>query len=116
MSATGQTYRLSKRGIDVVGAAVGLAVTCPVWLSAAMAIRLTMGRPVVFVQPRPGLKGKVFDLYKFRTMRPAARGQDPLKSDAARNLIWVSAGHLPDVFSTPRRFRFLGCWVNMVSY
>ena len=60
-----------KRAIDVVGAGVGLALGWPVMLGAAVAIRLSMGKPVFFRQRRPGLDEKPFELIKFRTMRDA---------------------------------------------
>lgn len=59
----------AKRAVDVVGAAVGLGIAALPMALIAAAIRLTMGRPVLFVQERPGLHGEVFLLCKFRTMR-----------------------------------------------
>ncbi len=40
----------------------------PVYLILAIAIRRTMGSPIIFAQPRPGLHGEIFCFYKFRTM------------------------------------------------
>lgn len=60
-----------KRGMDVAGAAAGLAVASPLLAGAALAIRATMGPPVLFRQQRPGLHGRPFELIKLRTMRPA---------------------------------------------
>lgn len=57
-----------KRLIDIVGAAVGLALLSPVIISAALAIRLQDGSPVLFRQTRVGLHGRPFTIYKFRTM------------------------------------------------
>jgi sugar transferase EpsL len=57
-----------KRVLDVVVAAVALVVLSPLLAAVAVAVRLRLGRPVLFVQPRPGLRGTVFPLYKFRTM------------------------------------------------
>ncbi len=62
----------AKRALDLVGASVGLLVTAPVMAGAALAIRATMGPPVLFAQPRPGLGGRTFTMYKFRTMREAS--------------------------------------------
>ncbi len=64
-----------KRAFDLAGAAVGLFAAAPAMLGAAAAIRVTMGAPVLFRQERPGLHGKPFSLYKFRTMSDA-RGPD----------------------------------------
>jgi lipopolysaccharide/colanic/teichoic acid biosynthesis glycosyltransferase len=51
-----------------VAAAVGLILLAPVLALIAATIRLAMGPPVVFRQQRPGLHGRPFTLYKFRTM------------------------------------------------
>lgn len=71
-----------KRGIDIVGAIVGLILLSPIFAVTALAIWLTLGRPIIFRQVRPGYRGKLFTLYKFRTMRNAfaADGQ-PLPDD-----------------------------------
>jgi exopolysaccharide biosynthesis polyprenyl glycosylphosphotransferase len=57
-----------KRVIDVVGAALGLALLAPLLLLIAGAIRLAGPGPVFFVQPRYGLNKRLFRMYKFRTM------------------------------------------------
>jgi sugar transferase EpsL len=73
-----------KRAIDVFGAALGLALFTPVLLISGLLIRLSMGRPVLYVGERPGLRGRIFRLYKFRTMT-GERGRDGrLLSDANR--------------------------------
>jgi sugar transferase EpsL len=64
-----------KRAIDVLGAAAGLVVTSPLIAGAAAAVRVTMGAPVFFRQERPGLGGRTFRIFKFRTMTDA-RGPD----------------------------------------
>ncbi|QDG51672.1 sugar transferase [Persicimonas caeni] len=77
-------YRTTKRCLDIVGSGAGLAVTAPLWLPAAAAVRLTMGSPIFFRQTRPGLGGHPFEMLKFRTMREPKPGEDRLKSDADR--------------------------------
>jgi exopolysaccharide biosynthesis polyprenyl glycosylphosphotransferase len=57
-----------KRGIDVVGAAVGLVLLAPVFLAIATAIKLTSPGPVFFAQTRHGYRKRLFRMYKFRTM------------------------------------------------
>lgn len=57
-----------KRIFDLAIAALGLTMLSPLLLVTALLIGVTMGRPVVFRQIRPGLKGKPFESYKFRTM------------------------------------------------
>ena len=66
---------LVKRGLDVTAASAALAVSAPLLLGVAGLIRSTMGAPVLFRQPRPGRRGRIFTAYKFRTMRDA-RGPD----------------------------------------
>jgi FlaA1/EpsC-like NDP-sugar epimerase/lipopolysaccharide/colanic/teichoic acid biosynthesis glycosyltransferase len=57
-----------KRALDVFGAVAVLAVTWPVFLALAIAIRLDSPGPVFYSQPRVGLGGRRFRLYKFRSM------------------------------------------------
>ena len=57
-----------KRLFDVVVSAVALVILSPVIALVAVAVRVSMGRPVLFRQDRPGLHGRVFTLVKFRTM------------------------------------------------
>lgn len=64
-----------KRAFDIVVAAALLVVLAPLMAMIALAVRIGLGRPVIFVQERPGKGGRVFRLYKFRTMRDA-RGPD----------------------------------------
>jgi sugar transferase EpsL len=73
-----------KRGLDVAGAAIGLAALSPVMASAAVAIRVTMGGPVLWKHVRPGLHGEPFTMYKFRTMRPPKDNEVWFRSDADR--------------------------------
>ena len=60
--------RVLKRALDTVGAGVALLLLSPAILLIAVAIRLSMGPPVLFRQTRPGWRGKPFILVKFRTM------------------------------------------------
>jgi len=60
-----------KRAVDRVAAATALVALSPVIAATAAVIRVTMGSPVVFRQTRPGLRGRPFQVYKFRTMRDA---------------------------------------------
>jgi lipopolysaccharide/colanic/teichoic acid biosynthesis glycosyltransferase len=68
-----------KRAFDVALSAVGLVVLAPVILVVAIAVRLFVGKPVLFRQERPGLHGEIFTLVKFRTMSN--------QTDAAGNLL-----------------------------
>jgi lipopolysaccharide/colanic/teichoic acid biosynthesis glycosyltransferase len=67
--------RALKRLMDVSGALVALVLLSPVMAWTALAVLITQGRPVLFRQERPGLGGKPFTIYKFRTMRPTKPGE-----------------------------------------
>ena len=70
MSSSERTsYDVVKRGLDGLVAVVGLVVCSPVLATIALLVAAKLGRPVLFVQDRPGLHGRVFKLYKFRTMK-----------------------------------------------
>jgi len=58
-----------KRALDIAGSAAVLAISLPIQLMIAAAVTVVHGRPVLFVQDRPGLGGRVFQLCKFRSMR-----------------------------------------------
>ncbi|HKU60778.1 MAG TPA: sugar transferase [Gemmatimonadales bacterium] len=57
-----------KRLLDLALAAAGLLLLSPVLLVLAVAVRLALGSPVLFRQARPGLHGRPFTLYKFRSL------------------------------------------------
>lgn len=61
-----------KRTFDIAAASLILALLAPVWLLAALAVRICDGPPVLFRQQRVGLRGNSFEMLKFRTMRVAA--------------------------------------------
>jgi exopolysaccharide biosynthesis polyprenyl glycosylphosphotransferase len=63
------TQAVLKRTFDLVLASLALVVTLPLWVVIALAIKLTSPGPVVFRQERITKGGKVFTVYKFRTMR-----------------------------------------------
>ena len=68
--------RLLKRLIDVVGAAVLLVCTAPLWIIAAIAIKISSPGRVIFRQKRVGMNEELFVLFKFRTMRDGAEHQN----------------------------------------
>lgn len=57
-----------KRALDVFTALSGLVLSLPICLLTALAIKLTSRGPVLFAQPRVGREGRIFTLYKFRSM------------------------------------------------
>ena len=60
---------LRKRLFDILLTVLGGLILLPFVLLIALAIRVSMGKPVIFRQKRPGLGGEPFDIFKFRTMR-----------------------------------------------
>jgi exopolysaccharide biosynthesis polyprenyl glycosylphosphotransferase len=64
--------RTVKRMLDVTVAALALTVLSPVFLLAALAIKLTSPGPIFFLQERIGLNKRRFNIFKFRTMVPNA--------------------------------------------
>ena len=73
-----------KRAFDLGISLPALALLAPLLLLVALLIRLKLGRPVLFAQTRPGLEGKPFEFYKFRTMTDARNTAGELLPDAAR--------------------------------
>lgn len=57
-----------KRFFDVVLSFCALVVLSPLLLLVAVLVRVKLGSPVIFKQERPGYKGKIFKMFKFRTM------------------------------------------------
>jgi exopolysaccharide biosynthesis polyprenyl glycosylphosphotransferase len=64
-----------KRAVDVVGSVVGLVLSLPVLLAAAVAVKLEDGGPVLFRHRRVGQDGEEFTIFKLRTMVPDADRQ-----------------------------------------
>jgi lipopolysaccharide/colanic/teichoic acid biosynthesis glycosyltransferase len=71
VARTNGVPRAAKRAVDLVGASIALVVFAIPMAVVAVLVRLTLGTPVIFRQPRPGLHGRLFEMYKFRTMRDA---------------------------------------------
>lgn len=73
-----------KRVFDFVVAAAALVVLAPVLLLLALLVMVFIGRPVLFVQERPGRGGRLFRLMKFRTMTNERDAQGELLPDEQR--------------------------------
>jgi lipopolysaccharide/colanic/teichoic acid biosynthesis glycosyltransferase len=73
-----------KRAMDLALTVPALIVLSPVFALVALAVRASLGSPVIFRQRRPGMHERPFTLYKFRTMRDARDGQGALLPDARR--------------------------------
>lgn len=57
-----------KRVIDIVLSGLALIILSPILLIVAILVRVKLGSPVIFKQERPGYKGRIFKMFKFRTM------------------------------------------------
>ena len=77
-------YRRVKRAIDVAASAVLVILLAPLLLLVGLVVAADVGLPVVFWQQRPGLHGRPFRLYKFRTMGDAHGADGRRKSDEER--------------------------------
>lgn len=73
-----------KRPQDFICALVGLIILSPVILVTAILVRIKLGSPVIFKQPRPGKDEKIFNLYKFRSMTDAKDENGELLPDEVR--------------------------------
>ena len=68
MTPYSMTALVSKRLVDVLISGIGLVFISPIYLAISIAIKLSSKGPVHFEQDRVGLNGRIFKLYKFRTM------------------------------------------------
>jgi sugar transferase (PEP-CTERM system associated) len=71
-------HRILKRTADIVLSLVGLVLSIVPMVLTALAVWLESGRPVLYRQERVGQQGRVFTLYKFRSMRVDAEGATPM--------------------------------------
>ena len=76
--------RILKRIIDITASFAGLLLLSPVLLITSIMVRLKLGSPVLFKQQRPGLNGKPFCMYKFRTMTDEKDAEGNLLPDEQR--------------------------------
>ena len=73
-----------KRPQDFLCALLALIVLSPILLIVAILVRIKLGTPVLFTQDRPGKDGKIFKLYKFRTMADQRNANGDLLPDSVR--------------------------------
>ena len=72
-----QVNRVLKRGLDLIGAGVGLVVLSPLMLLVALMVRVQNSGSVIFVQERVGVNGEPFAMFKFRSMHALAEASGP---------------------------------------
>jgi len=94
-----------KRLFDVFFSLLGLVIFAPIMLIVAVLVKIFLGAPIIFKQQRPGLCGKIFTMYKFRTMKDVYDVNGKLLSDADRLtkfgkfLRKSSVDELPELFN-----------------
>lgn len=84
MHKKGVYEKYIKRPQDMLCALLALIVLSPILLITAFLVRVKLGSPVIFKQERPGLNGKIFTLYKFRTMTDERDSEGNLLPDEKR--------------------------------
>jgi lipopolysaccharide/colanic/teichoic acid biosynthesis glycosyltransferase len=95
---------VAKRTLDVVGSTIGLALSAPLLLLLAVAIRIDSGGRVLFVQRRIGRHGRAFPCYKLRTMCVDAEAR--LNDDRSLRAKYEANGYKLPVDCDPRVTRF----------
>lgn len=98
-----EVYSHIKRIFDIFISLIGIIVTLPIMLVIAIAIKLDSKGPVIFKQERTGKNGKVFNVWKFRTMVASNNVRDFSKADKCTKvgsfLRKTSLDELPQLFS-----------------
>jgi lipopolysaccharide/colanic/teichoic acid biosynthesis glycosyltransferase len=99
---------MAKRALDIVLSVLGLALSSPLWLICAAAIKIEDGGPIFFRQHRVGRGGRTFNALKFRSMRPdaeAATGaiqadeDDPRVTRVGRRMRATAMDELPQLWN-----------------
>lgn len=76
--------RFIKRCMDFILSLIALVILSPVFIIVAILVRIKLGSPVIFKQKRPGKDGKIFCMYKFRTMTDEKDTEGNLLPDEQR--------------------------------
>lgn len=94
-----------KRAFDIAISILGITLLLPILVVTGLLIRINIGAPALFIQKRPGLNGKLFSLYKFRTMTNEKNIKGELLPDYLRLTTFgkiirkLSADELPQLFN-----------------
>ncbi len=100
-----------KRLLDIICSLIAIVIFSWLYIIIAILVRIKMGKPILFKQPRPGMidpqtgKEQIFDMYKFRTMSDAKDENGNLFPDDVRlgkfgkALRATSLDELPEVFN-----------------
>ena len=96
-----------KRIIDVIGSLVAIVLFMPLFLITALCIVIEDGWPVLYVQSRIGINGRVFNFYKFRSMRRDADRikEELMKQNESKDGVIFKMKHDPRVTRVGRFIR-----------
>lgn len=94
--------RCGKRAFDVLAAALLLAALLPVIALVALAVRVALGRPVLFRQARAGRGGAPFTVLKFRTLRPGPGDDAARMTRLGRRLRATALDEVPQLVNVLR--------------
>jgi len=98
-------YKKIKRFLDIISSLLMLILVSPIFLAVSILNLIIHGRPLFFKQKRPGLKGKPFEMYKFRTMTNKKDKKGELLPDEQRITSYgkflrkTSLDELPELFN-----------------
>jgi len=109
--------------LDRLAALFLMILFLPIYLLVALIIYIKMGRPIFFTQERPGYKGKIFKIYKFRTMSDERDENGELLPDekrlskAGKAIRSLSLDELPQLFNILKGdMSFIGPRPLLVEY
>jgi len=112
-----------KRAFDLIVSLIAIVVLCPLYIMVGLLVLAKLGRPVFYYQLRPGYEGRLFRIYKFRTMSNATDADGCLLPDLERltptfELIrQFSLDELPQLFNILRgQMSFVGPRPLLESY
>ncbi|MDD5405356.1 MAG: sugar transferase [Sulfurovaceae bacterium] len=112
-----------KRLFDIIFSITLIILFTPVYIIVSLLILVTMGRPIIFLQARPGYKEKIFGIYKFRTMTNETDANGELLPDSRRLhgvgkfIRSTSLDELPQLFNVLKgEMSFVGPRPLLVEY
>ncbi len=105
---TNSFNKLAKRTVDIIGSLIGIIISSPVMIAAAIAVKASSKGPIIYKQERIGLNGQPFMMYKFRSMRVQTEAEekkgwttkgDPRVTKVGAFLRKYSIDELPQLFN-----------------
>lgn len=117
MSEKFNTSMLIKRTLDFLIALLLLIVLSPLYLIVYIQIRRKLGAPAIFKQKRPGYKGRIFTLYKFRTMKDGSGPDSERLTKTGKRIRSLSLDELPQLVNVVKGdMSFVGPRPLLVEY